>query len=82
MLKVKTQLSRALQYQAVIGGVRGTGHFDDSAKDQVGPPSRGMQRLAPEERRVVSIGSTTPNLKVKIDPDTGDFVSYFETACQ
>ena len=77
MLKIRSQLNRALSYQTVLGTERVTNHFDDSAKDLAGPPSKAPYREPLRERTVQPIGSTVNNMRARRDPVTNSWVGYY-----
>lgn len=76
MLKIRSQLSRALQYQATIGAERRMGHFDDSAKDLAGPDAAQYRDTA-RDRRASRSEVVVRKLRTRRDPVTGSWVGYY-----
>lgn len=74
MLKINTQLGRALRYQSAIGSERHVGHFDDGARDLAGPSTRLHREARPAPART---NSTTRQMMVRRDPATGSYVGYY-----
>jgi hypothetical protein len=80
MLKIRTQLGRALRYQALVGAGRSVGHFDDSAKDLSGPATRTDIKSSVTIRSSRREGTITPRLRVEIDPATGGYRGVIDDA--
>lgn len=79
MLKINSQLGRALRYQSTLAAERIVGHFDDAAKDLAGPPGR-TSREALSVRTVDARSTKTVARRqplARIDPATGSVVGYF-----
>ena len=77
MLKIRSQLNRALQYQTVLGTERAVGHFDDSAKSFTGEPNNGQYR-EPLKDRKAHLNETVPNrMRVRRDAASGCWVGYY-----
>lgn len=79
MLKIHSQLNRALRYQAMLGAERAVGHFDDAAKDLVGPPNKTLYREPIKDRKVIPIGSPVTNLRMRRDDKTGSWIGFYAT---
>ena len=75
MLKINSQLKRALRYQAVIGSERNIGHFDDGAKDLAGPPPRNALNDVSRLRRAKPMGVVTDDVMISIDPVSGGYIA-------
>jgi hypothetical protein len=78
MLKIKSQLNRALVYQSVLGAERVMGHFDDSAKDLAGPPASSSYRESWKERKPTSSRTIVTRMRARKDPVTGSWVGYYD----
>lgn len=77
MLKINSQLGRALRYQSSIGAERLVGHFDDGARDLAGPPG-GIYREALSVRNVKRRDvPNTRRLMARVDPATKSIVGFF-----
>lgn len=77
MLKIRSQLDRALRYQTALGTERVVGHFDDSAKDLAGPPSKAPYREPLRDRKAQPIGTVATKMRTRRDPATGCWVGYY-----
>lgn len=79
MLKIKSQLGRALRYQSTLAVERTVGHFDDAAKDLAGPPSRAYREalnMRDVDVRSAQVAATRQPL-ARIDSATNSIVGYF-----
>lgn len=78
MLKIRSQLDRALRYQTALGTERAVGHFDDSAKDFVGePPSKVQYREPLKDRKAQLVGTVVSNMRARRDPASGCWIGYY-----
>jgi hypothetical protein len=77
MLKIQSHLGRALRYQSAICAERTVGHFDDSAKDLAGPPSKYVREPLSVRTVEARLLPSTRNLMARVDPATKSIVGYF-----
>lgn len=77
MLKIRSQLNRALQYQTALGTERAVGHFDDSAKNFTGEPKNGQYREPLKNRKAQLSGAVPNRMRVRRDEASGCWVGYY-----
>lgn len=77
MLKIHSQLGRALRYQSAVGTERLVGHFDDGAKDLAGPSGGQYREVRTTRLMKRRDESGVRQMRARIDPTTGSIVGYF-----
>lgn len=77
MLKIHSQLGRALRFQEAFGSERTAGHFDDSAKDFAGPPTTYPYERTDARSAVRKVDVPRRKLMARVDPVSGSLVGYF-----